>query len=79
MSKIREVIKKVIKLKNRGGTEERGGTKKIGRKCRNIMSKMWVKKRIQGIEWFDWRKTGNSGICLNNKTDIKRRRDVSTK
>ena len=43
------------------------------------MSKMWVKKRIQGTEWFNWRKTGNSGICLINKTDIKRRRDVGTK
>ena len=49
MSKIREVIKKVIKLKNRGGTEERGGTKKIGRKCRNIMSKMWVKKGYRAL------------------------------
>ena len=28
---------------------EGGGMKKIGRKCRNIMSKMWAEKRIQGI------------------------------
>ena len=32
-----------------GGGRERVIKNKIGRNCRNIMSKMWVKKRIQDI------------------------------